>query len=612
MNATLAHRGPDDEGYHYDPPVALAQRRLSIIDLAGGHQPLYNEDRSIVIVFNGEVYNFPELRKELEATGRHRFATNTDTEVVLHLYEEKGEKCLESLNGMFAFVLWDGGNKRLLCARDRMGQKPFYYTVANNLFIFASEPKALMQHPALSRKISFTALSKYLAFEYVPVPLSIYDQVYKLEPGHYFIIDFSEPLPKRRKISPQPYWDIRFDTEERSFEEAKQGFVDIYRQAVQRRLISDVPLGVFLSGGIDSSSLVAMMSEMMPASEIKTFCIGFSEKSFDESSWSRQVADYFGTDHREETLPPGRLLEILPRICEFLDEPLADPSIIPTYLLSEFTRKHVTVALGGDGGDELFAGYDPFLAHYPSRILERFPRPVITGFRKLAGLLPVSTRNISFDFKVKQFLSGMDYDYGKRHFAWMGSFTPGEQANLFTPDVLKEIEHHDPYDVIDRYLAGLDIHHELDGIIYLYCKLYLQEDILVKVDRASMAVSLEARAPFMDHNVVQYVCSLPNKWKLRGFTTKYLFKKAMEDYLPRDVIYRRKKGFGIPIADWFKGPLKGTLMELLAEERIRSQGIFNPGYTTRLLREHLQGKKDNRKKLWTLLIFQKWFDHYLS
>jgi len=612
MNRTLTHRGPDDEGYHYQGFTGLAQRRLSIIDLSGGHQPLYNEDDSICIVFNGEIYNFPEIRRELEASGRHRFSTHSDTEVILHLYEDMGEKCLERLNGMFALVLWDGRKERLFCARDRMGQKPLYYTIQHNMFLFGSELKALLRFPSLSRAVSPESLNQYLAFEYVPAPRTIFENIHKLEPGHYFVIDFQEPLEKRKEIRSKSYWDIRFNPSDRSFEETKTGFVNVYREAVHRRLISDVPLGVFLSGGIDSSSLVAMMAEAMPAREIKTFCIAFREKSFDESSYSRTVAEHFGTDHREETLPPERLLEILPRVSSFLDEPMADPSIIPTYLLSEFTRRHVTVALGGDAGDELFAGYDPFLAHNPARIVGRLPGPVLSVLRGLAGLLPVSTKNISFDFKVKQFLSGIHYPPGKRHFAWLGSFTPEEQASLLSADLLRSLSLDDTYRVIDDYLKKVRSRHQLDQIIYLYCKLYLQDDILVKVDRASMACSLEARAPFLDPEVVEFAGTIPNKWKLHGFTTKYLLKKAMEPYLPKEIIYRRKKGFGIPIAEWFKGPLKGSLMELLDRDRIRAQGLFNPDSVHRLMEDHFRGKRDNRKKLWTLFIFQKWFDQYLG
>jgi len=612
MNRSLSHRGPDDEGYYFSDPIALAQRRLSIIDLAGGHQPLFNEDRSLAIVFNGEIYNFPDLRAKLEKTGGHQFSTNTDTEVILHLYEEEGVECLKHLNGMFAFALWDSAKKRLFCARDRMGQKPFYYTVWNNLFLFASELKALLKFPGLPRKISPVSLNKYLAFEYVPAPLTIFENIFKLEPGHFLLIDAGNRDNISQNLVPKSYWDLKFEKVEQSFEHAQKGFVDTFRLAVQHRLISDVPLGVFLSGGIDSSSVVAMMAELMPCKEIKTFCIAFEEKSFDESLYSRRIADFFGTDHKEESLHPKRLLDVLPRISAFLDEPMADPSIIPTYLLSEFTRKYVTVALGGDGGDELFAGYDPFLAHYPAKFVEKLPGAFLNLLQKMAGLLPVSTKNISFDFKLKQFLSAIPYSYGKRHFAWLGSFTPEEQNSLLLPDFMPSVALDNTYDIVSHYLKRLKIDHELDGIIYLYCKLYLQDDILVKVDRASMACSLETRAPFLDFHVVEYVNSLPNHWKLKRFTTKYFLKKAMESRLPREIVYRKKKGFGIPIAQWFKGPLKKVLSDLLNPRRLRSQGFFNPEYVNSLMQQHFSGKRDNRKRLWTLFIFQKWFDQYMQ
>ncbi|MBN1902866.1 asparagine synthase (glutamine-hydrolyzing) [Candidatus Sumerlaeota bacterium] len=611
MNRSISHRGPDDEGYYFGEYAALGHRRLSIIDLAGGHQPVYNEDSSLVIVYNGEIYNFKSLRKNLEETGRHHFSTNSDTEVILHLYEEEGEGCLRHLNGMFSLALWDARNERLFCARDRMGQKPLYYTVFRNFLLFASELKALLHFPDLPRSISLKSLNQYLAFEYIPAPNAIFENISKLEPAHYFTVDLQKNASERRRIQTQSWWDIHFDKKDISFKEAEKVFIDTFRNAVERRLISDVPLGVFLSGGIDSSSVVAMMADLMPHRDIKSFCIAFEEKSFDESRYARKVAGRFGTDHREEILPPSRLLEILPRVCAFLDEPMADPSIIPTYLLSEFTRKHVTVALAGDGGDELFAGYDPFLAHYPAKVLERIPRPFLNLLKKIAGFLPVSTKNISLDFKVKQFLSGISYPAPIRHFAWLGSFTPEEQKMLLHPHVLASLRLDETYDVVSYYLKRIRVHESLDDIIYLYCKLYLQDDILVKVDRASMACSLEARAPFLDFTVVDLVSSLPSRWKLKGFTGKYFLKKAMEPYLPHDILYRRKKGFGIPIASWFKGPLKDVLTNLLDPKRLEAQGIFQPDYVQRLMQEHLTGKIDHRKRLWTLFIFQNWYDRYM-
>lgn len=612
MNRSLSHRGPDDEGYYFGEYVALGHRRLSIIDLAGGHQPLFNEDSSIMIVFNGEIYNFPILRQRLKASGRHKLATNSDTEIILHLYEEEGEKCLHHLNGMFSFAIWDSRQERLFCARDRMGQKPLYYSVFHNFLIFGSELKALLPFPNFPRSISLKSLNQYLAFEYIPAPFTIFENVYKLEPGHFFVVDLKKNPTTRREISSQSYWDICFEKNDLSFKETQNLFLDTFRKAVERRLISDVPLGVFLSGGIDSSSVVAMMADLMPAKDIKSFCIAFEEKSFDESHYSRKVAQHFGTDHREEILPPSKLLEILPRVCAFLDEPMADPSIIPTYLLSEFTRRHVTVALAGDGGDELFAGYDPFLAHYPAGVVAHIPRPFLNLLKQIVRLVPVSTKNISLDFKLKQFLSGISFPSTIRHFAWLGSFTPEEQKMLLQPQFLASISLDDTYDMVSYYLKRMKIHDRLDDIIYLYCKLYLQDDILVKVDRASMACSLETRAPFLDYTVVDLVSSIPNRWKLKGFTTKYLLKKSMESYLPRDIIYRRKKGFGIPIAAWFKGPLKESLTGLLNPRRLESQGLFQSGYIQKLIEEHLTGKIDHRKRLWTLFIFQNWYDRYMG
>ncbi len=611
MCTRLEHRGPDDQGIYMDGYVALGQRRLSIIDLAGGHQPLFNETRDVAIVYNGEVYNFPEIRPLLEKKG-HAFQTNTDTEVIVHAYEEWGTECLQRLNGMFAFCLWDKRNERLFFARDRMGQKPLYYTVMNNTLVFASELKSLVAHPAVRREISLPALSQYLAFEYVPAPASIFEDIYKLEPGHYFVVNLFRPLADRREITTRQYWDISFNPISRLEEEIEEEFLATFKQAIKYRLISDVPLGVFLSGGIDSSAVVAMMSELMPPENIKTFSIGFEEKSFDESSYARTIADFFGTDHREDVLKPRTLLDILPEVCDTIDEPFADPSIIPTYLLSRFTRKYVTVALGGDGGDELFAGYDPFLAHYPAKYLDFLPPAIARALYRVSLIMPVSTRNISFDFAVKQFLSALHYRYGRRHFAWMGSFMPETQAELYKPEVSKSLEQYDPFSIIDKYLADSDIQRELEGIIYLYCKLYLQDDILVKVDRASMANSLEVRAPFLDKNVVEFTGTIPSSLKLRKFTTKYILKKVMERKIPHDIVHRRKKGFGIPIADWFRGDLKNLLLEQFSPQKLSRMGIFNQEYINRLMQQHFRLKRDNRKQLWTLMIFSLWYDNFMS
>lgn len=680
MASVLAHRGPDDQGLFVDGPVALGHRRLSIIDLGGGHQPLGNEDNSVQIVFNGEIYEFASVRARLEAAG-HRFVTRTDTEAIIHGWEEWGSGCLDHLHGMFAWALWDARLRRLFLARDRMGKKPLYHTVAGPYLVFASELKSLVRHPAVERHLSTRALRSYLSYEYVPAPLSIYENIYKLEPGFFadvavgegrggggartsagrglvaagsretnlgeiVVTDRAADHARLRwateatpgldesqggkvvtgerimadgRLATRRYWDISFDPPIEGIgpEEAEREIEQRLSAAVARRLVSDVPLGVFLSGGIDSSSIVALMRDHKAARDIHTFSIAFQEKTFDESSYARRVAKRFGTTHREERLHPRRLLDILPDVARFLDEPFADPSFVPTYLLSEFTRRHVTVALGGDGGDELFAGYDPFVADAPGRWLGWLPDPVLRALRSAADILPVSTKNVSFDFKVKKFLDGLPFPERHRHFAWLGSFEPPLHRAILAPAAFAPAADHDPYTRIDDYLDQLNGrrgHDPLNSIIYLYAKLYMQDGILVKVDRASMAHSLEVRAPFLDTEFVDYACRLPAAWKLhrRGLTvtTKWILKRALERRLPHDILYRKKKGFGIPIAAWFRGPLRGEIERALDPRRIKQQGLFRPTALQRLLQEHLSGRQNHAKRLWTLLCFQRWWDEY--
>jgi asparagine synthase (glutamine-hydrolysing) len=606
MTNTLRHRGPDEESYHIPVPAAggaavgFGFRRLAIIDLLGGRQPMCNEDGAIWIVCNGEIYNHADLRLELEAKG-HTFRTHSDVEPLLHLYEEHGADCLAKVNGMFALAIWDAQNQTLFLARDRLGKKPLYYRHTPARLIFGSEVKALLTHPDCPRELDARNLSKYLAYEYVPSPHCIFKGIHKLPAGHWLTWKNGQTRLGR-------YWDLKFSSgpDGRSENEIAGELRERLKESVRRRLISDVPLGVFLSGGIDSSSVVAMMAELMPPAQIKTFAIGFEEKSFDESGHARRLAGYFGTDHREQILQSKTLLEMLPEVAAFLDEPLADASIIPTYLLSKFTRQHVTVALGGDGGDELFAGYPTFQAHrmagfykMPRLLHERMIQP-------LAECLPVSSDNFSLDFKVKRFLRGMGRRPEIRDQFWMGSFTPAEQRSLL----------HGPAPEIDAYDDVLEAEkncgsgNSMERLIYLYCKFYLQDCILTKVDRASMACSLEVRAPFLDYTFVEFVNAIPFRLKLKGLTAKYILKKAMRDKLPPEILGRGKKGFGIPVAKWFRNGLREPLLDLLSESRIRRQGIFNPAEITRLVDEHLRGTKDNRKQLWTLFMFELWAEHY--
>jgi asparagine synthase (glutamine-hydrolysing) len=602
MTAAIRHRGPDDEGFYVAESgtgVGLGFRRLSIIDLVTGNQPISNEDGLVHVVFNGEIYNYRELRSELESRG-HRFATDSDTEVIVHLYEELGAHCVERLNGMFAIALWDTRRSELVLARDRFGKKPLYYADLGGTLLFASELKSLVEHPRCPRDLDFDALTRYLALEYVPTPYSIFAGVRKLPGGHLL-------RWRDGRSSLEQYWDLELGRDEptRPDEQYVDEFRELLGAAVRRRLISDVPLGAFLSGGIDSSSVVAMMVDALPAGNVKTFSVGFDERSFDESLHARRVAAHFGTDHHEEVFSAGVMLDTLPAVVEWLDEPFGDASILPTYLLSRFTREHVTVALGGDGSDELLAGYPTFPADRLARFY-RVPRLLHANvIVPLADRLPVSTANFSFDFKLKRFLRAAAADDDVRHPVWLGSFTPAEQAALLTTAP------GDPFAEQRRLLAGAG-GDRLGKLIYLYAKTYLQDDILVKVDRASMACSLEVRAPFLDVELVDFLCRVPSRLKLHRLDTKHLLKRAMSDVLPPGIAARPKKGFGIPVASWFKGELREALQDELSAERIRAQGLFEPAEVNRLVSEHLSGRRDHRKSLWTLFVFQLWHRRWLE
>ena len=605
MVRTLVHRGPDDEGFfvgEYEDGVAvgLGFRRLSIIDLETGNQPLRNEDGSLVLVFNGEIYNFRELRAGLEAAG-HRFSTSGDAEVVVHLYEDLGAACVERLNGMFALALWDETRRELLLARDRFGKKPLYYAELANTLLFGSELKALLEHPSCRRTLDADALGRYLALEYVPTPLSILEGVRKLPGGHVLRFRDGHAAVER-------YWELSFGDEGDTLSDPEyvEAFRASFREAVRRRLVSDVPLGAFLSGGVDSSSVVAMMVAEAGAANVKTFSIGFDDPSFDESEHARAVASYFGTEHHEEVFTAQAMLDLLPAVTDSMDEPFGGASILPTSLLSRFTRESVTVALGGDGSDELLAGYPTFPAdrvarwyRVPQLLHERVVMP-------LADKLPVSTANFSRDFKVKRFLRGASAPSSVRHPFWLGSFTPAEQASLLTRPTA------DPLADQRRAWEAAPTGDPLERLIYLYATTYLQDDILVKVDRASMANSLEVRAPFLDVELVELLGRVPARLKLRRFETKYLLKRAMKDLLPPTIADRAKKGFGIPVAEWLKRELREPLLDELSDERLDRQGLFRSAEVRRLLEEHLSGRRDHRKQLWTLFVFQLWHRRWLD
>ncbi|MGB9178178.1 MAG: asparagine synthase (glutamine-hydrolyzing) [Pyrinomonadaceae bacterium] len=605
MCERMIHRGPDSEGLMLQTGVALGMRRLAIIDLMTGEQPALSEDGQISVILNGEIYNYRELRAELEKRGHH-FRSASDTEVLPHLYEEYGEEMVSHLNGMFAFALWDARRRKLLIARDRFGEKPLYWGVFDQTLLFASEPKVLLAHPSVRPGLNLNALRQYLAFDYVPAPLSIYEGIRKLPAAHTLTLEDG-------RVEVKPYWRLSYRKREPvpSVEEAAEELRELMADSVRMRLVSDVPLGVLLSGGVDSST-VAALAVRASSEAVKTFSISFAEASFDESAYARAVAKFLGTDHHEERLSANLAANLVGEIGSWMDEPFSDPSLVPTYLLSRFTRKHVTVALGGDGGDELFAGYPMYYGHRIAQLYSRVPAFLRRSLVEPAvRRLPVSTKNLSFDFKAKRFIAGIAHDDVARHHIWFGSFTPDEQDALLTSEA-KRASDGDVYRDARRLFEACDAESIIECMQSLDTQLYLAEDILTKVDRASMAVSLEVRAPFLDPRVAEFTASLPADYKLHGRKTKYILKRAVEPLLPAFVMRRGKKGFGVPVADWLKHNLRPLARDLLSPERIRRNGLFNADYVLRLQEEHERGAANHRKLLWTLLMFELWQESFVE
>ncbi len=604
MIDSMSYRGPDDKGIYIDGGVGLAQRRLSIIDLSSaGHQPMSNEDGKVWVIFNGEIYNFLELKKELKR--KHDFKSNSDTEVIVHLYEEIGSEVFSKLQGMFSIAIYDKNLKKIFLARDRMGKKPLYWGVHNGDFIFGSELKALINHPSFIKKISIEALDDFLFNEHVPTPNSIFENTYKLEPGIYLTYD-------GLKIEKKAFWNIKFTPKNNNFSDSLVDLDSVLKKAVSDRLVADVPLGVFLSGGLDSSA-IAYYASKMSKEKIKTFSIGFENKSFDESMYAREVSKFLSTDHHEKILSSKDVLELIPEIFSKLDEPIADASIIPTYLLSKFTKQNVTVALSGDGGDELFCGYDTFLAHKLSPLYSLLSNSFINNFiRRLVNNLPTSFSNMSFDFKVKKFINDFDKNPLHRNQKWLSAFSVSDRKELFSNKFHSDLERNNQFKYIDSYLKESDSKDVLDNLSLIYQRTYMMDQVLVKVDRASMMNSLEVRSPFLDTSVVDLVNHMPASFKIHFFVRKYILKKLMYGKLPKNIIYRKKKGFGIPVAEWINGDLKPMVLKYLGKENINRQGIFNPEYVRVLLENHFNGSVDNKKKIWTLLCFSIWYDNFIK
>ena len=608
MCAAMVHRGPDDEGSVQLDGVTLGMRRLSIIDIEGGHQPIHNEDSTVWVVQNGEIYNHLELRAQLVSAG-HVFVTQSDTEVLVHGYEEWGEGMVERLNGMFAFAILDRRRRRLLLARDRIGIKPLHYAVDGKRLVFASELKALLRDPALRRDIDPVALDEYLALEFVPSPRSIVRGISKLPPAHTLEWYLGSGMHRLHRYWSPTLSDDSAGSRPGDVDERAEELCAVMRESVRKELISDVPLGVFLSGGIDSSAVAAMMAQL--GSDVKSFSVGFAERSFDESRYARQVARHLGTDHHELTLEPAMLLDLIPQLPTLLDEPLGDASIIPTYLLSSFTRRHVKVALGGDGGDELFAGYPTLQAHRIAGYYNRAPRFLRERvIAPVVGRLPVSRDNLSFDFRAKRFVSGAAHPVAERHRRWMGSFAAEERTALLSADVRDQLKGSGHVRLSE--LDGAVPADPLNQVLLMDMRLYLENDVLVKLDRASMMASLEGRVPLLNNEFVEFATRLPLDLKLRGLRSKFLLKRALRGLLPDDILNRPKKGFGIPVANWFRGPLKEQMLSVLSPERIAGKGFFDVDAVRRLIGDHLSGRHDNRKKLWTLFVFELWHDGYLK
>jgi asparagine synthase (glutamine-hydrolysing) len=590
MSATLVHRGPDSFGEFSDGDVALAARRLSIIDLETGDQPIANENGTLHVVQNGEIYNYRELRRELERAG-HSFRTQGDTEVLLHLYEEHGDRFAERLRGMFAIAIWDASHRRLVLARDRFGIKPLYYRAADGELAFASELRALPRG-----EIDLDALEAFLAFNSIPAPLTIFREIRKLPPGHLLIWEDSR-VELRRFARPAPLEELREDEEVELVEELRSRL----RDSVRAHLVSDVPVGVLLSGGVDSALLAALAAEESPE-PLRTFSIGFEERSFDELSGARLVAERYGTQHRELVLRPDAAL-LLPALADAFDEPFADSSALPTYLVSELAANDVKVALSGEGGDELFGGYYTYAADLlAARVggLARLARPVVER-------LPTSSSKASFDYKAKRFVRAAHLPSLERHHGWKEIFSPGLRAEL-----TERSSAFDPVDILrDRYreTEGAD---ELARLQDVDLGIYLVDDLLVKTDRASMAHSLEARVPYLDTVVTNLALALPTRHKIRGFSKKVLLRKAAAPLLPREIVQGKKRGFSIPAAAWLRGELEPFARQTLSRETLHRQGFFHPDVVTRLLDDHVAGREDRSRQLWGLLAFTLWHERHVE
>jgi asparagine synthase (glutamine-hydrolysing) len=600
MADALRHRGPDDAGVFLDKVVGLGHRRLKIIDLSpAGRQPMGNEDGTIHVTYNGEIYNFPELREELIRQG-HSFSSRSDTEVIVHAYEQWGERCVERFNGMFAFGLWDSRQKKLVLLRDRLGVKPLFYYLDQDKLLFASEIKGILQHPQISKELDHSALYDYFSLNYVPSPKTPFARIRALLPGHWLTVENGQ-------INIVQYWDLNFSATDQTRTEAEyiEEILHLLQDGIHRRLIADVPLGGFLSGGLDSSAIVYFMNRL-GHHPLKTFNVSFTEQSYDESPYARLVAQHVGTEHHEVSCTPGDLRNLLETIAWHADNLTADISMVPMYLLSKLAREQVTVALSGDGGDELFGGYltyqaDIFAGYYrwlPSWVRHYLVRPLVST-------LPNSNGKQSMDYKLKKFIEGAELPPERAHYVWRTIFSDIEKSRVLSDDFLCTIQS-DSADSYCRYFANAKASLEMDKIFYADFKVFLADSILRKVDSMTMANSLEAREPLLDYRLVELSTRIPESLKVKRWKTKYIFKKTMASLLPHQIVFRKKEGFHTPMASWFRQQLRSFVSDVLSRDNLRALGIFNVAYVEQLKLRHFNGLENNAFKLWGLMNFIAW------
>ena len=611
MNEKIRHRGPDEDGFYFKENVGLAMRRLAIIDLKCGKQPIANRDQTKWVVFNGEIYNFQELRQDLEADG-YEFKTNSDTEAIVHLYDKYGVECVKHLRGMFAFAIWDETEKSLFIARDRLGKKPLLYShQSNGDLIFGSEFAALLVHPSVSREVDYAAIDSYLTLQSVPAPLTAYKQIRKLKPAHWL-------LWKNGEVKTERYWQPDFSKKLKISEpEAIEETTRVLREAVKLRMISEVPLGAFLSGGVDSSAVVALMAEQS-SQPVKTFSIGFEEQDFSETKYARAVANHIGAEHHEFIVKPDAL-EVLPTLVEHYGEPYADPSALPTYYVARETRRYVTVALNGDGGDESFAGYERYAAMHLAEKYQKIPNLLRENLvDKAINLFPSSELRKSRIRDLKRFLQAAALPQNERYLTWISALKPEMKSRLYSSKFRTLSANGNgssdlPAKLLNSYFEAGQNYGLVDRLLFVDQQTYLPNDLLVKVDIATMANSLEARSPFLDHKVIEFAASLPENFKLRsGTQPKYLLKKIAAQLVPSEVIYRRKMGFSVPFGTWFRHQLKNFVAEVLLSEKAKRRKLFDHEFVKQMIETHTTGKKDYSNQIWTLLMLELWFRQFID